>query len=232
MIKELLEYQTKEKEKIDLVLSVEGGKVKREINDANRNLDIIKKNVLALEEEARGAGVLIEAIKKNLGELTMRADEISGKSGGELGEDEMEGSIAYASSINSKVIGYEKQLNDLVRKINAASVGFEDAKQKIMRAQKVVQGLTPKYEEQKAGIAGQVAKIDGELKTMSAKIDKKLMDIYKKAREREKGGKNIVVKLASDRCGGCHYELPLSLTHKIDIDGYIVCEECTKIIYK
>ena len=88
------------------------------------------------------------------------------------------------------------------------------------------------YEEQKSKIAANVAKIDAELKSMSAKIDKKLLEQYKKARSSEKSAKAVIVKLSSDRCGGCHYELPLSLTHKIDVDGYIVCEECSKIIHK
>ena len=232
LIKPLIEYQNKEKEKLDLVASVDGGKVKRELDESNRMLDTVKRNVLHLEDEAKSATSLIEAIKKNMGELLMRSDEIAAKDYSSMSEEELESAETFAKSINQKVIGYERQLSDLVKKIDQANTAFEDAKQKMMRSQKMVQQLTPMYEEQKSKIANDVSKIDTELKTMSAKIDKKLMEVYKKARTNDKSGKNLVVKLSNDRCGGCHFELPLSMTHKIDVDGYIVCEECSKIIHK
>jgi predicted nucleic acid-binding Zn-ribbon protein len=43
---------------------------------------------------------------------------------------------------------------------------------------------------------------------------------------------DIVVPLTHKRCGGCHFELPLSQVHEVTTTGYIICEECGKIIYK
>ncbi|MCL2756142.1 MAG: hypothetical protein FWE45_03805 [Firmicutes bacterium] len=232
MIKPLLDYQQKEKEKIDLVNVVESGKIKRDIDEANRMLDSMKKVVLNLEDEAKHTASNIDAIKKNMSELLVRTDEISSKDHDKSSEDELGSAIAYTSAVNTKVVGYEAQLNELIKKINNANQAFEDAKLKIMRAQKVIQTLTPEYEKQKKDIAGKANEIEEELKKLGNAVDKKLLEIYKKARSTEKGGKPVVVKLNSDRCGGCHFELPLSLTHKIDVDGYIVCEECNKIIYK
>ena len=41
MIKELLAYQTKEKEKLSIIAAVERGKVKRELDEAKRQLESV-----------------------------------------------------------------------------------------------------------------------------------------------------------------------------------------------
>lgn len=232
MIQPLLKYQSKEKEKIKLQSAVEGGKVKRELDEATKTSNATKQLVLSLDAEAKSIMSLIEAVRKNMGELLQRAEGIIRDNKTMDNEDEINSALSYSSTIADKLAGYEKELQSLTRKINDKSAQFEDARAKLVRATKLVQSLTPEYEKQKEKIAPDVARIEKELATLAKDVDTKLMERYKKARSAEKGLKDVVVTLAGERCGGCLFELPLALVHKIATSGYIICEECGKVIYK
>ena len=234
MISELLKYQEKEKEKLKLVFSVEGGKVKRELDESNRQLESAKQDIVKLDSEAKNIAGLIDVVRKNMGEILARVDDIMSKEHDSDNEDELNSAITYISTISNKVDGYESQLNDLNRKINDKANQFEDAKNKLMKLQKNIQVLMPQYEEQRKQIAPKVDEFNKSLKEMEASINPKLIERYKKIRSLDKSGKavDIAVPLAGERCSGCHFEMPISMIHKIATDGYITCEECGKILFK
>ncbi|MCL2851141.1 MAG: hypothetical protein FWE01_02145 [Firmicutes bacterium] len=234
MIKEMLNYQQKDKERLKLILNVEQGKTKRELDDNTKTLAITKNAVLSLENDAKTIEQTIETVRKNLTELLTRAEDIVNNENISQGEDELNSAVTYASTVANKIAGYESQLNDLMRRINEKATQFEDAKRKIVTVQKNIATLTPKYEAQKNELEPQLKVVEKELKSIESSVDKKLMDKYKKLRSSDKTGRDtdIVVPLISNRCAGCHFELALSMTHKISTEGYITCEECGKILFK
>ncbi|MCL2846940.1 MAG: hypothetical protein FWE38_04590 [Firmicutes bacterium] len=233
MIKSLIAYQDKEKEKLALVYSVEAGKTKRELTESLNAMEVAKKAVLELDSEAKNITLTIDGLKRQLDEIASKVTDVN-KSKTDASEDELNSAIALASMVASRLVAYENQLVEIGKKINEKSTQFEAAKQKAARAQMAEKKLSPEYEREKAAIAERVTALEAELKKMERDVDAKLLERYKKRRANDRGGKpsDIVVPLVGDRCGGCHFELALSQTHKIGVDGYIVCEECGRIIYK
>jgi len=236
MIKELLAYQTKEKEKLKLIESVERGKVKRDLDEAKRQLENVKSAVLSLDLDAQNASSNAETVRKNLDELLARSEEIlkQAETIDPTAEDELNSLINYADGVASKIKGYESQLIEITKRINDRAAQFEDAKTKIVRATKAIQNLEPEYEKAKTSIDADVKKIDTELTELGKKVDAKLLEKYKRKRSGDKSGAvtDIAVPLTQNRCGGCHFELPAFQTHKVATDEYISCEECSRIIYK
>ncbi|MCL2586879.1 MAG: hypothetical protein FWE31_01415 [Firmicutes bacterium] len=233
-MKEILAYQEKEKEKLKLLESLESGKVKREIDAASKDLEAAKSSVLSLDNDAKSLVSSVDTIRKNLSELLTRADQMSATDFSKQSEDEINSAISYMGTLSGKIAGYERQLDETTKKINTKSKQFEDEKQKIMKAQKLVAGYTPQYEKAQADLEPKVKAIDKELATLGKAVDGKLLERYTKARSQVKSLKpvNIVVPIVGNQCGACMFEMPLSRIHTITKDGYVVCEECGKIIYK
>ena len=233
MIKELLAYQEKDKERLALVLSVENGRVKREMDTANRAIEDAKQNLLALENDARSLTSAFESVGKNLRELFERVEQYNKTASSNKSEDEIQSAASYVSALLQKVTGYENQLDDISKRIAAKAAAFEDAKTAVIRAQKNIAALTPQYQSQLKEIQPKVSVLEAELKKLEAGINKDLLERYKKRRVSDKSGKviDIAVAVVGERCGGCYHEMPTLLVHKIKTNGYIICENCGKIIY-
>ena len=231
MIKELLEYQNKERDKLALIDKLEGGKGKREMDEANAVISSSKKALLSLENDAKVLLGNFQSVTKNLNEIFEKIASYNKTMGNNETEDDATNNIAYVSGLLSKVSAYESQLNDISAKINAKTQMFEDAKSQVVKAQKVVATATAQYENDKTKLVPEIELLTKELTELSKKVDSKILEKFKNVRKSRKKG-DIAVSVNGNRCGGCHFELPLSQMHNITTNGYIVCEECERIIYK
>jgi len=232
MIKPLLEYQEIEREKLKLISTVEDGKAKRDLDEATRVIDNAKRTLLSLESEAKNTLSLYESASKNLSELFAKVAEFENKTEAKS-EDEIQSALTYLSSLATKIHGYESQLKEMQRKIDDKHKRFEETKIQVVKAQKVQQALSGQYKTQSEEIQERIVTFEKELKAKEKLVDPKILERYKKKRASLSGKyQDVAVEMSSNRCGGCHFELPLSMTHKVATDGYIVCEECGKIIYK
>lgn len=234
MIKSLLDYQSKEKEKLVLLASVDGGRVKRELDTASKSLLDAKNALLSLDNDAKMLTGSYENAQKQLSEIFDRIEQFKKQLEKQQSEDEAASAVSYVSALLQKVTGYEGQLDDILRKIAGKTAAFEEAKMQVVKAQKSIAVLQVEYDKQRKQIEPSLAKFDAELSKLEKSVEPRLLEKYKTKRRLDKTGKatDIVVPLEHNRCGGCRFELPLNLSHKLATDGYIICEECGKIIYK
>ena len=234
MIKQLLAYQEKEKERLAVVMSVEAGKTKRELDEAAKQLDTNKRLVLTLDNDAQRITDNFNQAQKTIADITKQIEQVATTDMEGKSEKEISAVAQSLSALFSKLNALEKQIVEMKKQIETKFSQFEEARVKLARIQKIIQTNKPAYEQEKSEIADSITKFDKELAIIAKDINKELVDRYKKKRAQDKAGRgyDIVVKLTHNRCGGCHFELPLSMIHKIETDGYIICEECGKIIYK
>jgi len=236
MIKNLLAYQEKDKERLALVASIENGRIKREIDAANQTIEDGKQALLTLENDAKNLNALFQSATKNLKETFDRIEQYNktAKSPAKTSEalDELKSAESYVAALLQKVTGYDGQLEDIAKAIAAKCVAFEDTKSAIVMAQKRMASLAPNYAAAKNEIAPKMAAIDAEMAKIAATMDKELLEKYRHRRRTDKSGKDIVVAVSGERCGGCYHEMPRLLVHKISTNGYILCENCGKILYK
>ena len=231
IIKPLLEYQNKEREKIALVNAVEGGRAKRELDEANRTIENAKRMLLGLENDAKTLLTNYESISKALNELFDKIAVYNKTAKQSAEEDETTAQLSFVSGLLSKTGAYEAQLADIAAKINIKTAAFEEAKTQVVKAQKIVATASAQYQNEKKAAEPKIEKIDAELKVLAANVSAPLLEKYKSIRKSKSSG-DIAVMLNGNRCGGCHFELPLSLIHTISGQGYIICEECGKIIFR
>jgi predicted nucleic acid-binding Zn-ribbon protein len=234
VIKNLLMYQEKDKQYLSLLSSVENGKIRNEISSSNRALGESRQNLLALENDAKVLTAAYESSVKNLKEVFERIEQYNKTVIAGGNEDEIASAANYLTALLAKVTGYENQLEDISKRIAAKTAVFEDAKSTVVRAQKTIALLTPQYQAQRKQIEQKLAALNAEREQIGKSVDGELLEKYKHRRRGEKSNSpaDIVVAISGNRCGACLFEIPLSLMHKISTDGYVICEECGKILYK
>jgi len=232
MIKNLIEYQEKDKKRLELLLSVEGGRNKREINAANKIVNDARATLLELERDAKDLTVAYAGLQKNLTEHLDRIEKLK-KSTQPKDESEIQISISAISTLLQKVNSLESQLENVGKNIASKTKSFEEVKAAVMKAQSTIKTLTPQYQAQLDKIKPQLDEVESNLKKLGTSVDGGLLDKYKARRKTEPFGKitDIVVSVANGRCGACYFEMPLSMIHKISTNGYITCEECGKILH-
>jgi len=231
MIKPLLDYQTQEREKLNLLATVDGGKTKRELDEAIRARETASSTVKQLANDAEMLLANFDLVSKNLAENLKKLEEYEKGAKSSTDEEVVTNDMTFVSGLLSKVSGYESQLADIAnRSANIKSV-YEKAVVSAKKAAEVTAIASKKYETETKEIAPKLAAIDAELKKLAAAVDAGLFEKYKQARKQSQKG-DVVVPITGNCCGGCRFELPSSLIHTIASRGYIVCEECNKIIYK
>ena len=229
-IKPLLEYQAREREKIASLATVEGGRAKKELDEATRTREAASGTVKQLASDAEAILNSFEAASKNLAEIFKKLEAHKVGAKGET-EEAAASEMTFVSGLLSKVSGYESQLAEFSAKSANIKNVYEKAVTSAKRAAEVASRASVQYEKESKEIAPKIAAIDAELKKLAAAVDTSLIEKYKHARKQASKG-DVVVPTLGNRCGGCRFELPLSSLHTAASQGYIVCEECGKIIYK
>lgn len=223
-IAKLLEAQKIDKERLNLLLSIEKGSVKMELDKAEKTLTVAKKNLLQLEADAKGLQDNFKKIAKILADtlaLVQKAKQTHSEDTGEYGD--------YLSNLSF----LEGQLAELERKILEKTAAFKNTSLAAKNATEFTRKAQQVFADQKKSIAGKLQELDQKFAAATTDIDEKLLTKYKAIRK-SKGGdaKDVVVPLTDNRCLGCYMEVPMAIISKINTTGWAVCEECGRIIYK
>lgn len=223
-IAKLLEAQKVDKERLELLLSLEKGKIKVERDKAQAQIDGSKELLLKLDAEAQNLQDYYKKIAKNLTD-TLALVEQANKAHHE--------DIAEYDGYHTDLCKLEGQLADTERKIAEKATAFKATTLSVMKAKEFIKKTDPLYEEQKQKIAGQVKTLEQKFAEKCQGIDEKLLTKYKAIRKSKSGdAKDVVVPLTDNRCYGCYMEVPRATISKMDVGGWAVCEECGRIIYK
>jgi len=213
---------------------VEGGKVKAEINSANQTVNSARAGLLSLEEDAKNLGLAYDNAQSALKRIMEEVKLIESMRVPQKDSD-IQTSTEGVNAILTRANVVSADLGKIANQIAIKNKMFEEAKNAVIHAQGKIKTLTPQYVSQQNQIKPQMETIEKEMAAIGAGIDKTLLEKYKARRKTEPvGGKinDIVVPVVAGRCGGCNFEMSNLLAHKIATDGYVVCEECGRILYK
>jgi predicted nucleic acid-binding Zn-ribbon protein len=216
-IEKLFEIQKIDKERAEILNSVENGNAKRNYDNANKTIEGTKIALLGLENEAKNLQESFSRVAKVLSETFANIEKEEKNNSSE------EDKISVFGTLLTRISVLESQLADMDRKIREQTVSYENAKISIQRAQEVVKKYAPEYEQQKGKINGKVDELTAKINEALKKIDCNLASKYKTIR--------TIVPLIGNQCGGCSFEMPKLAISNIKQNGWIICGECGKIIY-
>ena len=224
-IAKLLEAQKIDKQRLELLLSLEKGNIKVERDKAQNNIDESKALLLKLDAEAQTLQEYYKKIEKSL------ADTLALIAQAKKAHHE---DIAEYDGYHADLCKLEGQLADTQRKIEEKTAAFKATTLSVMKATEFIKKTAKLYEEQKQKIAAQLKVLEQTFAEKSQGIDDKLLAKYKAVRKSQAdSAKDVVVPLTDDyRCYGCYMEVPRAAISTINTSGWGVCEECGKIIYR
>ncbi len=230
-IENMLEYQ-----KID-------GKIKEIISRLNNSDESIN---------GRKLGLFLKESEEKLRKMNKRAEELSSSvqrlknlyAQSTKDFDEMEKGVEAAIdreelnyltkklSETTKSLGtIEKELNAAIREMNDIIKRYDELRDKVPVAQKQYKEYRSKFENMKKDCEPEVSQLKNKLQELEKDISPEMLEKYQKMR----GQKiyPVIVPLAGgNKCGGCQMEVSIGAKGKLDEKGFVVCENCQRLIYK
>ena len=226
-IEKLLAAQKIDKERLQLIESLEKGKAKIELDKTNKLINNSKACLLQLEAEAKTLQDNYQKIAKIVTDTLAQVKDANANAN--RSED-----LELYSNYLSKLSMLEGQLSDIERRIMQKTATFKSTTVDVAKASTTLKNANKLYEDTKMANAPKIQALEKDFNDKVKSIDEKLVAKYRAVRK-SKGGdtKDVVVPLTGDnRCQGCFMDVPMAIVSKIKTDGWATCDECGRIIYQ
>ncbi len=224
-IEKLLAAQKIDKERLQLIQSLEKGKAKVELDKTTQTINNSKASLLQLEADAKNLQDSYQKIAKIVADTLAQVE----KTNANHSED-----LELYSNYLSKLSVFEGQLADIERRIVQKTTAFKNTTMDVAKASAVLKNATKAYENVQAASAPKIQALEQQFNEKVQGVDEKLLTKYRAIRK-NKGNdtKDVVVPLTADkRCQGCFMDVPVAMVNKIKTDGWTTCDECGRIIYQ
>ena len=224
-IQKLLSAQKIDKERLQLVQSLEKGKVKTELDKTTQMINNSKACLLQLESEAKVLQDNYQKISKIVSDTLALVEKASIKKSEDL---------ELYSNYLSKLSMLESQLADIERRITQKTTTFKNTTMDVAKASSMLKNISKMYEDAKNAGAPKLQELEKQFNEKVHGVDEKLVTKYRAVRK-SKGSdtKDVVVPLTGDnRCQGCFMDVPVAIVNKIKTNGWATCDECNRIIYQ
>lgn len=228
-MKEILEYQKLDIELKKLEKQVNSSNEKNVMNQMISYVKTAQNKILELEKNAKKLTVDYEALKVEYDKNFKLIKQLTSKNAEELTQEQMNDIFNQINQVSSNLYMIERNLNINVNNIKAILKEFDNTKKQVVVAKNKHKESKAKYDQMVASTLPKAEKIKEEMAKLESKIKPELLTKYK-----EKKHDNIFpvfVPLRDGNCGGCMMAQPKGKLDKLKADGYIICEQCGRIIF-
>ncbi|MCL2177744.1 MAG: C4-type zinc ribbon domain-containing protein [Firmicutes bacterium] len=225
MLKDILEYQ-----KIDVALfEIERGLINSaEFKEAHKMQQFLKQCEESLSKMEKQSAELLGFFNQALkayDATAKRALEV------EKAASTDEKAIGNFNKILDEISKLEKSINALNKNMVDISKKYDDIAKKSTAAKKAFLENRQAVEQKKKDKAGEITRLQTELKAASAKVSKDYLEKYKALRKENKVPAYVEL-LSKKKCGGCRMDLALNKLDKLKEKGSTIeCEHCKRIVY-
>ena len=228
-IKKLVDYQT-----LDAKLNAIEHEVITNPNrvKAQKMLENFKNEQQMAENLEKEAGKTIEEFNK-IKALYETNAKLAGKLASidveKLPDDKIEKLNSDLESVLNNLATIEKKLTAINKNVETILAGFENAKKQATIAKNSYMECKNAYDEFVKSKSDEIAKLKNGLVAIAKTLNP---DLYKKY-QAIRGDKifPVLVPLNSGLCGYCQMNINANDANKLKEDGFIICENCHRIIY-
>lgn len=228
-IKKLLDYQTIDSSlnSIEHELISNPNRIK-----AQKMLTSFKNEQQIAENLEKDAGKAVEEFNKvkSLYEANANlAGKLSSIDVDKLDDSKIEKLNSDLEAVLNNLAAIEKKLGGLNKNVETILAGFENAKKQATIAKNNYMQCKAAYDEFVKSKSDEIAKLKTGLVNISKTINPELMQKYMAIR----GDKifPVLVPLNSGLCGFCQMNINANDANRLKEKGYIICENCHRIIY-
>ena len=189
-----------------------------------------EEKIKKMDKRADELNVLIEKLKESYKQSTEKLIELEEGVGQAIDKNELNYVAKKLAELTKTIAGIEKELANAVKEMGDISTRYDDLRSKVPSAKAQYKECRAKFDQIKKDQEPQISALKQQLAELEKDIDPKMMESYQKVR-----GQNIypvLVPLSGNNCGGCRMDLSIGEIGKLNEQGYAVCENCHRFIYK
>lgn len=135
------------------------------------------------------------------------------------------------NEVQKSLSSIEKDINGAVKEMEDISRRYDDLRGKVPSAKAQYKECRGKFDEMKKQVEPEVSALKAQLQALEKEIEPKVLENYQKLRS-QNIYPVIVPLVGGNKCGGCQMEVSIGATGKLDSSGFVVCENCQRLIYK
>lgn len=182
-----------------------------------------------LEKEASRAIEEFNKVKSLYETNATLAGKLSAIDVDKLPDEKIEKLNSDLEAVLNNLATIEKKLVSLNKNVEAILAGFEKAKKQATIARNSYVESKNAYDEFVKSKSGEVAKLKAGLVNIAKGLNQELYKKYQAIRSDKIFP--VLVPLNSGLCGYCQMNINANDANKLKEDGYIICENCHRIIY-
>lgn len=229
IMENILKYQSLDAKKQQLEKSILTSSEKAVMNKMIAYVKEAQNKSMELENQAKKLTEEYLALKKEYDKNILLIKELTSKNSDELTTEQMDQIFHQINLVSSNLYMIERNLNIQIVNIKNILKEFEATKKGVIQARTKHKESKLKYEAFVNDVNPKIEAINKEMRKLESVIDEKLLAKYKSLKH-----DNIFpvfVPLENGNCGGCRMAQPKGRLDKIKSDGYIICEQCGRVIY-
>jgi predicted nucleic acid-binding Zn-ribbon protein len=226
----ILKYQELDTKLQQLEKKIESSSEKNVMNEMISYVKDAQNKSLKLEQKAKKMMEEYVALKKEYDKNVLTIKELTSKNSSELTTAQMDEIFNQINLVSSNLYMIERNLNIQLVNIKAILKEFETTKKGVINARTKHKESKEKHEALVNTVNPQIEAIKNEMLSLEKSIDSKLLTKYKSLKH-DKVSLPIFVPVTAGNCGGCRMALPMGKLDKIKAEGYIICDQCGRVIF-
>ena len=223
MIENILKYQELDKQ---IRLLEKESATMQEKKIMNEMIGIVKNAQNKSGELEKSAKQLVDDYKKTKAEYAKVLSNIQKLVGS---SEQNEKTLSVINTYSSDLYMLERKLNIILTNTQDVLKQFGAAKSNVIKAKQKHKECKEKYDLKVNEITPKIEKLRAEKKALESSIDEKMLAKYKGVLHDNVFP--VLVPVSNKLCGGCRMEIPMGKMDKLKSDGFIICEQCGRIIY-
>lgn len=231
MLDKLIEYQSVDAELRAIEQELSGSEDRKKGVAAKKFLDTVNDVLAELDRKAQEFDAAYKKYAEGFNQLNETQKEFEGLNDTYTEEDEINFVKKKAQELMSQLKALEEKLVRLQEEITSLTNEYNNLKKKTLVAQKQFKECGQKYTELKASKASAQAEIQARLQAIRKDIPKEVMEAYDKRRA-DKVFPIVYEIVTAGFCPSCRTEISMLAASKLTKDGFIVCDNCGRLIYK
>lgn len=228
-MEKILKYQELDSKLQQLEKKISSSNEKAVMNQMIGFVKDAQNKSMELEQKAKKIMEEYINLKKEYDKNVLLIKDLTAKDSKDLTTEQMDEIFNQINLVSSNLYMIERNLNIQLVNIKGILKEFENTKNGVIKAKNKHKESKEKYETLVNTITPEINKVKKEMQALESSVDEKLMSKYKTLKH-----DNIFpvfVPLNNGNCGGCRMALPMGKLDKLKTDGYIVCDQCGRVIF-
>lgn len=208
---------------------------RQQFNALHKTLTAQQATVKRLTDEMEGRAQQVtrvnDSIKKLEEQLELEQDELNTMLGDEESTaEEMTELRGDIEKLLREINQTAREANKVIAELEAATEEYRKTATSFNANKKEYDNVRAACEKEKEDSAKEAAALDAEILALAEKVDPKLLERFKRARQHNAA--NPIVPVINAKCSGCNMSLPTSALKRLtQPDAYLECENCGRILY-